>query len=175
MYWRTSNLPMVNQTDYERVVIVGCGRVGAQIALEIYNQVPLLIVVDHNRDALNRLDSIEGKFHPVIKDAANVNVLKEVGLENDPSGSKQLLIVVTEGDNRNIMTSLMARDLNANLSIICRITDPKRFELFRNEAGIIFFSSTLLNSNFILEASHLKESVLVNGVPNVLQTPNFGQ
>ena len=109
-----------------RVVIVGCGRVGARLATQLDRAGHEVAVVEINEDAFRRLDS-EFKGTTILGTGIDEDVLIEAGIERADA-----FVAVTNGDNRNIMAAQVARERFAIPTVVCRIYDPIRAETYRS-------------------------------------------
>ena len=107
-----------------KVIIMGCGRVGAQLA-------SLLEKEGHQITALDKDESSFRRLPPDFKGTASLGngldeeVLKKAGIEETDA-----FIAVTQGDNRNVMAAQIAREIYGVPKVICRIYDPLRSDLY---------------------------------------------
>lgn len=130
------------------IVIMGCGRVGARLAGVFDAKNHKVSIVDTNSYSLGRLP-------PGYKGAALVgNGLDEEALKKAGIEQADVFIAMTQGDNRNIMASQIAKHIFNVPRVICRIYDPLRNELY-STLGIETFSPTIIFAD-ILE-KHLEE------------------
>lgn len=107
------------------VVIMGCGRVGARVASILDNNGHHVTVVDTNPRAFRRLASGFGG-DTVIGTGIDEDILRSAGIE-----TAHAFIAVTNGDNRNIMASQVARHIFDVPEVIVRIYDPVREDTYR--------------------------------------------
>ena len=85
-----------------KIVIVGCGRVGASAA-EIWDEAGHeVVILDVSTRAFERLPSTFGGT-AIRGDGTDEDVLRRAGAEG-----ADVLIAVTEGDNRNVMSAQLA-------------------------------------------------------------------
>jgi trk system potassium uptake protein TrkA len=117
-----------------RIVILGCGRVGARLA-NVLDQDHDVTVIDQNPQALDRL-SVDFSGETVIGNGIDVEVLREAGVDR-----AEAFVAVTNGDNRNLMAGQIARLLGVE-RVIVRIYDPVRCEIF-TEGELITISPTI--------------------------------
>jgi trk system potassium uptake protein TrkA len=113
-----------------RVVIVGCGRVGAALATELAGRGDTLAVIDKNPDAFELLG--EGFTGQAV---AGVGFDRDV-LEQAGVARADALVAVTGGDNSNVVTARVARDTYRVPRVIARIQDPRRAEIYE-ELGVV--------------------------------------
>ncbi len=128
-----------------RVVILGCGRVGATLATQLDKAGHTVSVIDNSSDAFQRLDPRFGG-EKIIGNGVDEEVLKRAGIENADA-----FAAVTNGDNRNIMASQMAREIFNVKKVVCRIYDPLRQSTF-NELGLETICPTTIVSDMLLNA-----------------------
>ena len=102
------------------VLIIGCGRLGAGLAGEIYGQGNDVCVVDRDRDAFRKLDSSFGGLTETA-DAADLENLAKAQADK-----ADCMIMVTDNDNMNIMLSQIADTIFHTPKIICRLYDPEK-------------------------------------------------
>ncbi|HEX3630449.1 MAG TPA: TrkA family potassium uptake protein [Candidatus Dormibacteraeota bacterium] len=119
-----------------KIVIVGCGRVGAMVASALSKAGHQITVIDSNRQAFDRLGSdFEGEM--VLGNGIDEDVLRRAGIETADGFAS-----LTNGDNRNIMAAQIAREIFKVPRVITRIYDPIREDVFR-ELGLDTVSPTL--------------------------------
>ena len=83
--------------------MVGCGRVGSAVALELRAAGWEVSVVDEREEALGRLgDDWAGEF--IVGHGMDLQLLREAGIEDADA-----VVVTTDGDNSNIVIGQMAQ------------------------------------------------------------------
>ena len=103
-----------------KALIIGCGRVGSSVALQLLSEGWDVTVVDENADALSRLGSNwAGAF--VVGHGMDVDVLREAGIEE-----ADVFIASTDGDNTNLTISQIAQKHYEVEKVIVRVMDPAR-------------------------------------------------
>jgi len=107
-----------------KVLIMGCGRVGAQLANMLDLEGHEVTVLDMNDRSLKRLSSSFGGT-ALIGDGTDIETLKKAGIEKADA-----FVAVTQGDNRNVMAAQIAKHIFNINRVICRIYDPLRKELY---------------------------------------------
>lgn len=119
-----------------KLVIVGCGRVGAMAAIALSKAGHQVTVVDSNRRAFDRLgDDFSGEM--VLGNGIDEDVLRQAGIESADGFAS-----LTNGDNRNIMAAQIAREIFKVPRVITRIYDPIREDVYR-ELGLNTLCPTL--------------------------------
>ena len=127
-----------------RVVIAGCGRVGAALAVQLVNAGHHVTVIDQNSQAFSRLpDNFPGKT--LVGTGIDEDVLRKAGAEHADA-----FAAVMTGDNRNLMAAQVAMYTFHIKSVVARIYDPLRAEIFR-KLGVRTMCPTVLGANLIAE------------------------
>ncbi len=96
------------------IVVVGLGEVGKHIATVLSREDHNVTVVDLNPEAISAVDE-RLDVRSVVGRGGSIGVLKEIEVDK-----ADLLIAVTNIDEVNILTSLMAKDSGAN-KVIARV------------------------------------------------------
>lgn len=138
-----------------RLVIVGCGRVGAHLARVMSAESHDVVVVDKNPESFKRLGKEFGG-RTVTGVGFDRDVLSAAGVERADA-----LAAVTSGDNSNYIAATVARDVFRVPQVVARIYDPQREAIYR-ELGIRTISSTSWAVNTIkriLTSSELDASM----------------
>jgi trk system potassium uptake protein len=126
-----------------RVVIVGCGRVGARLAGQLDAAGHHVAVVDQAMAAFGRLPAgFTGVT--IIGTGIDEDVLRKAGIEHADA-----FISVTNGDNRNIMAAQVARTAFNIDHVVCRIYDPVRAQTYR-ELGYVTICPTVEIADSVL-------------------------
>jgi len=118
-----------------RVVIVGCGRMGASLAAQFAKDQHQVTVVDIDENAFRELDeNFPGE--KVLGDGTNIDVLNKAKAKG-----ADLFLSVTNKDNTNIMTAqVVMRQFEVKRNI-CRVDDPLRARAYK-ELGLETFCPT---------------------------------
>ncbi len=140
-----------------KIVIVGCGRVGAASAEHWDAAGHEVIVLDIVTRAFERLPSTFGGT-AVRGDGTDEDVLRRAGAEG-----ADLLVALTEGDNRNVMSAQLAIEALAIPRVIAKINDPLRAAAYA-ELGI----ATLCRTGLMVDAMHAHLGFPPSGLPGVL-------
>ncbi len=126
-----------------KVVIVGCGRVGAALAEAFDNGGNEVIVVDTSTRAFDRLSG-EFKGQAIRGDGTDEDVLRKAGAEG-----AEAFLALTEGDNRNVMAAQVAMEKLSVGKALAKINDPVRAAAYA-ELGIATVCRTTMLSDAIL-------------------------
>lgn len=127
-----------------KAVIMGCGRVGARVAALLDNTGNEVTVIDVDSRAFRRLPAGFGG-DTIIGTGIDEDVLRRAGIEHADA-----FIAVTNGDNRNIMASQVARLIFEVPEVVCRIYDPVREDTYRR-LGLTTVCPTTTMSAIILD------------------------
>ncbi len=106
------------------IVIMGCGRVGSSLALQLAPLDHTVSVIDQDGLAFRRLgDNFPG--NQVTGIGFDRETLIEAGIEQ--AGA---FAAVSSGDNSNIISARVARETFGVQRVVARIYDPKRAEVY---------------------------------------------
>ncbi len=119
------------------VVIVGCGRVGAQVATLLAEEGHNVVIVDKNAEAFKRLSKTFNGL-TVVGNGFELDVLKEAGIEKADA-----FCSLTNGDNTNIMATQVAKNIFHVPRVIARVYDSARAHIYKS-LGLEILSGTVL-------------------------------
>jgi len=140
-----------------KIVIIGCGRVGASAA-ELYDRSGHeVIILDSSTAAFDRLPSSFGG-KAIRGDGTDEDVLRRAGAEG-----ADVLLSLTEGDNRNVMAAQLAIEALGARRVIAKINDPLRADAYA-ELGI----ATVCRTGLILDAMNDYLGLPASGMPGLL-------
>lgn len=129
-----------------RVVIMGCGRVGAGLAQQLQREGHDVTVLDTDAFAFRRLlANFEGRR--LQGSGTDDRMLIEAGIEH-----ADVFVAVASGDNRNILASQKAKEIYGVQRVVTRVKDPLRAELFAR-LGLQTFSPTKVGIELAHEAT----------------------
>jgi trk system potassium uptake protein TrkA len=127
-----------------RVIIMGCGRVGARLATLLADDQHEVTVLDVNERAFERLPTgFSGTA--LVGNGIDVDVLRRAGIERVDA-----FAAVTQGDNRNIMASQMAKYIFHVPRVVTRIYDPIRSDTYQT-LGIDAVSPTVIGAQSLYD------------------------
>ena len=126
------------------VIIMGCGRVGARVASLLSRGGHEVTILDINPSAFRRLEE-DFNGTRMVGNGIDVDVLRRAGIER-----ADVFIASTQGDNRNVMASEVARHIFNVPKVVARIYDPLRQETF-DLLGIETISPTVVGANEFLK------------------------
>ncbi len=107
-----------------KILIVGCGRVGAELAMSISHHGHDVTIVDQNPGAFERLAS-DFKGRTVQGIAFDRAVLERAGIE-----SADAFAATTSSDHANIVAAKVARDIFHVPNVVARIYNPAQREVY---------------------------------------------
>ncbi len=119
------------------VIIVGCGRVGSELAKLLSTEGHNVVVIDRSQAAFDRLGHTFNGI-TLVGNGFDPEVLKAGGVEKADA-----FCAVTNGDNTNIMSSQVAKKIFKVPKVIARVYDPKRAEIYK-ALGLDVLSGTIL-------------------------------
>ena len=108
-----------------RVIIIGCGRVGARVAAELDQRGETVIVVDVTARAFGRLPTTFGG-ETVRGNGTDEDTMRTAGAEQ-----ADIVMALTEGDNRNALAAQLAKHRFNVPRVIAKINDPLRGDTYR--------------------------------------------
>lgn len=127
-----------------KVVIVGCGRVGARIATTLDGRGHDVSIIDLEASAFRRLEP-DFTGRAVSGTGIDEDVLRAAGITEADA-----FIAVTNGDNRNLMAAQVAKVMFGVEHVAARVYDPDRAETYRG-MGIETICSTIVMSDLIVD------------------------
>ncbi|MFM2137170.1 MAG: hypothetical protein RJA84_298 [Actinomycetota bacterium] len=125
------------------VVIMGCGRVGSSLAIELEAAGHTVSVIDQAREAFRRLGP-NFKGRTVTGVGFDRDTLLEAGIQDADA-----FAAVSNGDNSNILAARVARETYGVQNVVARIYDPGRAEIYQR-LGIPTVATVLWATDQIL-------------------------
>ena len=108
-----------------RVIVMGCGRVGSELAIQLLAGGHEVTVVDKRREAFERYPPGDGA-RTVIGLGFDRDVLEEAGVKEADA-----FVAVSSGDNSNILSARVALEYYHVPKVVARIYDPRRAEIYQ--------------------------------------------
>jgi len=125
-----------------KIIIMGCGRVGARLAGLLDAEGHSVTVLDTDSYSFRRLPTgFKGKA--LVGNGIDEEALKRAGIQQVDA-----FVAVTQGDNRNIMAAQIAKHIFGVKRVICRIYDPLRQEIYQS-LGIESLSPTSIFADLL--------------------------
>lgn len=128
-----------------KVVIVGCGRVGAFLAGLLDKEGHEVTMIDLERAAFVHLPA-DFKGTTLMGNGTDLDVLRQAGVEKADA-----FLTLTQGDNRNLMAAQVAKQIFGVKQVLAKVNDPVRASTYRQH-GIVTFSRTSILGT-LLEAT----------------------
>jgi trk system potassium uptake protein TrkA len=127
-----------------KAIIMGCGRVGEQLARLMADEGHQVTVIDSDPNALERLGP-DFKGEKIVGVGFDRNVLLRAGIEQADA-----FAATSSSDNANIIAARIARNIFQVPRVIARLYDPRRAGIYRR-LGLLTISSTTWGAERIRE------------------------
>jgi trk system potassium uptake protein TrkA len=119
------------------IIIVGCGRVGSELAKLLSSEGHDVVVIDKSPSSFERLgDTFNGLT--LLGNGFDLNLLKQAGIEKSDA-----FCAVTNGDNTNLISAQVAKKIFKVTKVIARVYDPQRAHIYA-ALGLDIISGTML-------------------------------
>ena len=130
-------------SPFVHIVIMGCGRVGSTLAKDFQALGHSVAVIDQDREAFRRLGA---DFNGLTVSGVGFDrdTLLEAGIERADA-----FAAVSNGDNSNILAARVARENYGVASVVARIYDPARAEIYQR-LGIPTVATVLWTTDQIM-------------------------
>ncbi len=127
------------------IILVGCGRVGAQLATMLSQEGHAVVVVDSDPNSFNRLsENFSGST--IRGNGIDEDVLRGVGIERADA-----VVTATNGDNTNIMVAQIAQRIYGVERVVARCYDPVRSNAYEM-LGLKTICPTTVGAEMLREA-----------------------
>jgi trk system potassium uptake protein TrkA len=127
-----------------KILIMGCGRVGARLASLLDEDGHEITVLDIDTYSFRRLPpSFRGTA--LFGNGIDEETLRKAGIEE-----ADVFVALTQGDNRNVMACQIAKHIFNVPRVVCRIYDPLREEMY-SALGLETISPTKIFSQLLQE------------------------
>jgi trk system potassium uptake protein TrkA len=134
------------------VIVVGCGRVGRELAMALDREGHSVSVMDKDRNAFHELpDGFSGKA--ILGFGFDREHLEQAGIQE-----AEAVAAVTNGDNSNILTARIARMTYEVPHVVARIYDPRRAVIYR-QLGIATVAAVAWTTDQVLRRLFPEKSV----------------
>lgn len=140
-----------------KIVIIGCGRVGAAAADNYDRAGHEVIVLDSSTSAFDRLPLTFGG-RAIRGDGTDEDVLRRAGAEG-----ADVFLAMTEGDNRNVMAAQLAAEELGAKRVIAKINDPLRATAYA-ELGI----ATVCRTGLVVDSMNSYLGLPSSNLPGLL-------
>ena len=119
---------MTSNLSRMKAVVVGCGRTGSSVALNLAAEGWDVTCIDEDEVALARLGEWRGGF--VVGHGMDLAVLEKAG-----TAAADAVVVATDGDNSNLVIGQVVQRRYGPTCVVVRILDPRR-AAFYAERGL---------------------------------------
>ncbi|MCX5703642.1 MAG: TrkA family potassium uptake protein [Candidatus Omnitrophica bacterium] len=119
------------------IIIVGCGRVGSELAKLLSSEGHNVVVIDRSQASFERLG---GTFNglTIAGNGFDLKLLKQAGIEKADA-----FCAVTNGDNTNLISAQVAKKIFKVPKVLARVYDPQRAYIYIS-LGLDIISGTIL-------------------------------
>jgi trk system potassium uptake protein len=140
-----------------KIVIVGCGRVGAVLAESLDHDGHEVIILDISTRAFDRLPE-DFKGQAIRGDGTDESALRRAG-----AAGADVLLALTEGDNRNVMAAQVAIESLEIKKAMAKVNDPVRAAAYA-ELGV----ATICRTTLMVDALQGFLGLAPIGLPSVI-------
>jgi len=124
------------------VIIVGCGRVGSELATLLSSEGHDVVVIDINPKSFRRLGAGFNGL-TIVGNGFDEDILKEAGIDKADA-----FAALTDLDNTNMMTAQVAKRIFKVPRVVARLYNPDR-EATYQRLGLEIVCGTTLVANYI--------------------------
>jgi trk system potassium uptake protein TrkA len=124
------------------IIIVGCGRVGSELAKLLSGEGHNVVVIDRLQASFDRLGSTFNGL-TLVGNGFSLDLLRQAGIEKADA-----FCSVTNGDNTNLISAQVARKIFKVSKVIARVYDPQRANIY-TALGLDILSGTILFASMI--------------------------
>ena len=139
-----------------QIIVVGCGKVGRNIVTQLIKENNNVTVIDTNADLIHHI-STNYDVMGIIGNGSSFNVLRQADLKH-----ADMLIAVTESDEVNLLTCVIAKLNNSGCHTIARVRSPHYSE-----------ESHFLQKGLNLSMTINPELAAAREIHHLLQFPSF--
>lgn len=118
-----------------KVIIMGYGRIGAQVSKLLINQQHDVTIIDHDSSADQRIDP-SFKGHIIKGVGFDHKILIQAGIEQ-----AEAFVAASTSDNANIVSARIAHNIFHVPRVVARLYDPLRAEIYQR-LGLTTVSAT---------------------------------
>ncbi len=139
----------------ERILIVGAGRIGRNLAQLMENGGYTVKVIERDKRRCEELAKVTDKTTVICGDGTDAELLAEEGI-----GDYDAVVCLTDDDKLNLLVALMAKHLGAQKTF-ARVGRPEFIALMEQVGVDVVFSPRLLTAGAILRQVRREEVVAV--------------
>jgi trk system potassium uptake protein TrkA len=131
-----------NNWNIMYIIIVGCGRVGSELAKLLSSEGNNVVVIDKSASSFERLGNTFNGLS-LTGNGFNLVLLRQAGIEKADA-----FCAVTNGDNTNLISAQVARKIFNVPKVIARVYDPRRANIY-TALGLDIISGTILFASML--------------------------
>lgn len=124
------------------IIIVGCGRVGSELAKLLSAEGHNVVIIDRSPASFERLGNTFNGL-TLVGNGFSLDLLRQAGIEKADA-----FCSLTNGDNTNLISAQVARKIFNVPKVITRIYDPRRANIYR-ALGLDILSGTILFASMV--------------------------
>ncbi|MEY2471826.1 MAG: trk/ktr system potassium uptake protein [Actinomycetota bacterium] len=151
------------------VIVVGCGRLGSELAVELDRNGHSVAIIDKNRNSFQRYLPDRWSGRAVLGFGFDRDALEQADIKRADA-----VAAVTGGDNSNIMTARIARETYEIENVVARIQDPRRAAIYQR-LGIATVASVAWAMDQVVRRlnpdAHTVEWTDANGAVSMIEVP----
>ncbi|MCM8830760.1 MAG: TrkA family potassium uptake protein [Candidatus Omnitrophica bacterium] len=147
------------------VIIIGCGRVGSDLAKILVNENHDVVIIDIDPKSFERLGRTFNGI-TLVGNGFDWELLKSAGIEKTDA-----FCAVTNSDNTNLVAAQVAKKIFKVPKVIARVYNPNRANIYR-ALGLDIISGTILVASMIRDKiveSRLSSFLIESGDVGVLE------
>lgn len=142
-----------------KVIVVGCGKMGSGLALELMKKGHSVIVVGSSAEELSMLGK-GFKGETIVGVAFDKQILEQAGIERADA-----VVACTKSDETNALIGRISRNTYRVPRVISRLYDPRKAEIYRT-LGIQTISATEWGVKHAIELLSYDQLDIVAGLGN---------
>ena len=108
-----------------KIMIIGCGRMGAGLALYLMTSDHSVMVIDNDPSSFERLEPAS-RGQTFLGDALDRDILIRAGIER-----ADCLAALTSNDSINLVVARLAKEVFKVPKVVARMHDPRKSEIYR--------------------------------------------
>jgi trk system potassium uptake protein TrkA len=140
------------------VIIMGCGRLGAELAVMLEEDGHEIAILDVDKYAFDHLPNSFGG-RKILGDGTDQDTLRRAGAERADA-----FVAATRGDNRNALAAQVARHVFQIQRVGSVIFDPMREEVYHG-LGLRTINPTKIEARLLRESIEREDEILAKPEP----------
>ncbi|MAE64866.1 MAG: hypothetical protein CMJ18_11410 [Phycisphaeraceae bacterium] len=144
LIWERKMSNRIERLD-EHFIVCGIGRIGQAVCRHLAREGVPFIAIDPDPDEVTVV--LEADHLALVGDATDDDVLRQAGIER-----ARAIACVSSSDTVNIVTALTARELNADLRIVCRAEGDDAIRKMQRAGATTVISPTRAGSATVSNA-----------------------